>query len=283
VHRGAFFDEWKSTLQRIGIERGDMVYVASDATYLLAAARKRWGTQEPFDREEFLHSFVDDLQNAVGDAGTLLFPVFTWRFCRGEAFDQRKTTGEVGALNNWVLANRRDFRRTRHPMYSFMVWGRGAEELLALDNVDAWDEKSPFAYLHTHGGKMLLVNVSLQRAFTFMHYVERSIKVPYRYLKSFRGNYTDENGCTEERSYVLYVRDLAIISEEKLSDAMLEGPGAMVSGEWSGGILKSIDLSHAYDIVKDDLLNCGGGQCYRFENYQIDWMRGATHEDDLGH
>ena len=170
MHRGAFFDEWKSTLQRIGIERGDMVYVASDATYLLAAARKRWGTQEPFDREEFLHSFVDDLQNAVGDAGTLLFPVFTWRFCRGEAFDQRKTTGEVGALNNWVLANRRDFRRTRHPMYSFMVWGRGAEELLALDNVACKCIPTACLYVYALCRAIYQSTISLSEKFSWKLY-----------------------------------------------------------------------------------------------------------------
>lgn len=283
MQRSSFLDEWKSALKSTGIAADDIVYIASDAAYLLAEANRCYGIQTSVERDEFLHGLVDVLQEVVGSGGTLLFPVFTWGFCKGEAFDQRYTKGEVGALNNWILSNRRDFRRTQHPMYSFMVWGERAAELLALDNVDAWDEQSPFAYLHRHGGKMLLVNVSLQRAFTFMHYVERSIKVPYRYLKNFRGSYTDESGHTEERKYILYVRDLAIVLQEKLPDTMLENPGAMLSQRWRGGTLKRIDLSWAYDIVKDDLLNRAGEQCYRFENYRIDWMGGATHEDDLGH
>lgn len=283
MQRYACLDEWKMVLKKLGIGRGDILYIASDATLLLAEARRCYHVRMPQEREEFLHAFVDVLQKVVGPTGTLLFPVFTWAFCRGKHFDVRVTKGEVGALNNWVLAQRKEFRRTQNPMYSFMVWGGAAKELLALSDIDAWDETSPFAYLHRHGGKMLLLHVSLQRAFTFMHYVERSIKVPYRYLKNFRADYTDENGNTEERSYILYVRDMSIISHENLPDVLLETPGAMRMEKWGNLTVKSIDLPWAYDIVKEDLLQHGGVHCYQFENYQIDWERGATHGDDLGH
>lgn len=276
------FIKLKDTLATLGIGKGDILYIASDATLLLMEARKKYGVKTGKERDAFLNSFVDALQECVGTEGTLLFPVFTWEFCRGNGFDVRSTPGEVGALNNWVLSKRMDFRRTRHPLYSFMVWGSEAETFLAMDNVDAWDEKSPFAYLHHNNGKMLLLNVSLQRAFTFMHYVGRSIRVPYRYLKNFRGLYTDVNGETTERSYVMYVRDLDIVSQEYEPEEMLEKPGAMRAAVWENLTLKCIDLPMAYDIVKDDLMNHGGKQCYHFENYVIDWLKGATHEDDLG-
>lgn len=276
------FSELKRVLSELGIKKGDIVYVASDATLLLTEARKKYGVKTSKERDMFLNCLVDSLQEIVGTEGTLLFPVFTWAFCRGKGFDVKSTPGEVGALNNWVLAKRLDFRRTQHPLYSFMVWGAEAETFLAMDNVDAWDEKSPFAYLHHNNGKMMLFNVSLQRAFTFMHYVGRSIRVPYRYLKNFRGLYTDADGETIERNYIMYVRDLDIISHEYEPEEMLEKPGAMKVALWGNLTLKCIDLPMAYDIVKDDLMNHGGRQCYHFENYAIDWSKGATHEDDLG-
>lgn len=276
------FIQLKKNLTALRIGKGDILYVASDATLLLTEARKKYGVKTGKERDAFLNSFIDALQECVSTEGTLLFPVFTWEFCRGHGFDIRKTPGEVGALNNWVLSKRSDFRRTQHPLYSFMVWGAEAETLFAMENVDAWDEKSPFAFLHHYNGKMLLINVSLQRAFTFMHYVGRSIRVPYRYLKNFRGLYTDINGKTAKRNYIMYVRDLDIVSHEYEPEEMLEMPGAMRTIPWGSLTLKCIDLPKAYDIVKDDLLNNGGRQCYHFENYSIDWSKGATHEDDLG-
>lgn len=278
-----WLDSWKAALTDVGVARGDILYVASDAALLLAEARRNYGIKTAQDKDTFLHSVVDILQETVGSEGTLLFPVFTWDFCRGKGFDVRTTKGEVGALNNWILTQRNDFRRTQHPLYSFLVWGKEAEPLLALNNIDAWDERSPFAYLHRHHGKMLLLNVSLQRGFTFMHYVERMLRVPYRYLKNFHGSYTDSGGETQERSYIMYVRDLAVLSHERLPDEMLEEPGVMTAGRWGKLTVKQIDLSRAYDVLADDLLHHGGRQCYHFENYILDWNKGATHEDDLGH
>lgn len=128
---------------------------------------------------------------------------------------------------------------------------------------------------------MLLFDVSLQRGFTFMHYVEESVRVPYRYLKAFRGMYTDADGHTDERSYTMYVRDLAIQSQEYLRDAFLEEHAVLHSASWRNLTLGIINLAIAYPLYHDDLLLYGGQECYRFTGYIIDWTRPPTHDDDL--
>ncbi|SFT66754.1 aminoglycoside 3-N-acetyltransferase [Selenomonas sp. GACV-9] len=272
---------WQEVLRKVGIRHGDMLYVASDASLLLLEARKKCGVKTATERNVFLNAWLDTLQDVVGTKGTLLFPVFSWDFCHGKGFNIKNTLGEVGALNNWVLQNRVDFHRTKHPLYSFMVWGNRADELLALNNVDAWGGDSPFAYLHQNSGKMLLLNVSLQRGFTFMHYVEQAVSVPYRYMKNFRGMYTDVNGIESERSYTMYVRDLAIKSQEYAPDEMLEVHGIVERANWGNLIVKAFDLKKSFDIVSDDLVNNAGKMCYKFTNYEIEWNKEATHADDL--
>ena len=269
-------------MKQAGIGKGDMVYIASDASLLLMEARKKCGIKTANQRNSFLNNFIDVLQEIVGEQGTLLFPVFSWSFCRGESFDIRHSLGEVGALNNWVLEHRQDFQRTKHPMYSFMVWGDRADALVSLENTDAWGSDSPFAYLHENGGKMLLLNVTLQRGFTFMHYVEEAVQVPYRYRKNFRGSYTDEQGITSERSYTMYVRDLAILSNEYAPDSMLEDRGIVKMSKWGELALKGFSLADSFPIVADDLRHNGGRKCYKFANYKLEWGKGATHADDLG-
>lgn len=269
----------RQALEGLGVGQGDLLYVASDATRLLVSA-VRVGYRTPAERDAFLHSFIDELKDVVGETGTLLFPVFTWDFCRGKGFDRRSSLGEVGSLNNWILANRPDFTRTQHPLYSFMVWGAQAETLAAMDNVDSWGEDSPFAYLHHNNGKLLLFSVSLQRGFTFMHYVGRSVRVPYRYMKAFRGEYIDTDGTADERVYTMYVRDLAIESEEYEPDEWLLDAGVMAERVVDDMPLRVVDLPRAYDVVADDLLNHGAAKCYKFKNYQVDWQRGQTHPDD---
>ncbi len=271
----------KKALAELHIEYGDIVYIASDVTLLLAEARKKYHVKTAEQRDEFLNEFIDMLQEVVGDQGTLLFPVFSWDFCRGNGFDARTTMGEVGALNNWILNNRADFARTQHPIYSFMVWGGQSNSLLAMDNVDAFGEDSPFAYLHYHSGKMLLLNVSLQRSFTFMHYVEESVRVPYRYMKNFRGLYKDVKGDTSEKSYTMYVRDLEIESCEYIPDEMLEEKKIVNTAQLENIIFKVFSLVDAYPIVADDLLHNHGSKCYKFTNYRLEWGEGATHPDDI--
>lgn len=96
------------------IQKGDVVYVVSDILELAKNARENG---ERFDRDVFL----DSLKEAVGENGTLLIPTFNWDFCRGIPFDYVKTPGKTGALGNAAL-KRSDFKRTRHPIYSFAVW-----------------------------------------------------------------------------------------------------------------------------------------------------------------
>ena len=277
-----FLYEMELCLSDLGVREGDSLYVASDTTRLLVEMKRQYGISNGKQRNNFLSALVEKLQEQVGRQGNLLFPVFSWEFCRGKGFNRSSSLGEVGALNNWILKNRKDFRRTRHPLYSFMVWGKNADDFVASENVDAWGADSLFAWLHHHGGKMLLLDVSLQRGFTFMHYVEESVRVPYRYFKNFRGEYTDIDGTKSIRSYTMDVRDLAISSQEYLPDSFLEEKGAMRGQRCGNLMLKVIDLPKAYDAVSEDLRRCNGAHCYRFENYVIDWNRGATHADDLG-
>lgn len=278
-----FFDNLKRSLIDVNIKNGDMVYVASDVTALMYEANKLYGVKSRTDRDKFLNEFINTFQNIVGESGTLLFPIFTWKFCKGIPFDIKNTQGEVGVLANWVLKNRPDFLRTKHPIYSFMVWGKKAAYLQNLENIDAWGDNSPFAYLHNHNGKMLLFNVSLQRGFTFMHYVEKKLKVPYRYTKQFVNKYIDESGAESIRTYSMYVRDLDIISQELLKDIFLENYGIVKIAHINNQTIKVFNFNDAYKILKNDFLNNNAKNCYSFKNYEIDWNKGATHNDEISY
>ena len=107
-----------------------------------------------------------------------------------------------------------------------------------------------FLYLHHNGGKEFDINVSGLRSMTFKHYVEMSLKVPYRYPKYFLADYTDENGVTEERCYSMYVRDLSVKMKSSQNNAFFEEKGVGQSVEFHGGVLNLIDLPKAYEALK---------------------------------
>lgn len=276
-----WLEDFKDTCHALGICKGDIVYISSDITMLMYRVSKTYGIKTKEAKKEFLNRFVDTLKEMVGDEGTLLVPMFTWSFCRGVDYDTRKTPGEVGVLGNWILENRADFRRTKHPLYSFMVTGKDAKLLYDMENKIAWGEDSPFAYMHHNHAKNLLLNVSLERCFTFTHYVEQCLKAPYRYLKDFVGTYIDDEGNKTQRTYSMFVRDLDIDSKQVTPDNCLDEAGVAVTKEFDHNTLKLVELEKAYPVVVDNYLNHNGSDWYDFGDYVIDWKAGQTHPDDL--
>ena len=267
-------DYWKEfhiKLDEVGIGKGDIVYVGSDITAIVINAIKDLEFTSKQDRTDFMNDLIDELKNHVTEEGTLLFPVYSWAICRGVDYDYSKTQCEVGAFNNFILNNRKDFARTMHPIYSFMVWGKDAMKLTSMNNQEAWGKASPFFYMHQNGAKELDLNVKAVRSMTFKHYVEMSLKVPYRYPKYFLCNYTDENGVREERGYSMYVRDLSVKMKAVEENAFFEMNNSGKTVSFRGWQIHMIDLKKAYDVIKDDLLNNGGKNVYRFENYEIEW------------
>lgn len=192
------FADW---LEELGwIKKGDCVYVISDMLEL-AKVFKAQG------KRLVLEDIIEALQEAAGEEGTLLFPTFNWDFCKGVGYDCRRTPVRTGALSKAALG-RKDFVRTAHPIYSFAVWGARKDELLANDSKDSFGPGTIFEKMFQWDAKALAIGLAALKGNTYAHHVEQMVGVPYRYDKEFTGDYTDEAGVCEKRTYRMYVRDL---------------------------------------------------------------------------
>jgi aminoglycoside 3-N-acetyltransferase len=183
-----------------GIEKGDTVLIHSS----LQRTIRRYGTQGmDISPEMVLDSFLE----AVGPSGTILLPLFNFDFAKGIPFDIRRTPSRMGALTEAGRVHPGAVR-TGHPIYSFAAIGAKAERFRGVDNFSGYGEDSPFALLRELDGKIAVLDLADQDSVTFYHHVEEMHKVPYRYHKTFSGNYRDQCGKTAVRSYGLFVRDL---------------------------------------------------------------------------
>ena len=90
--------EFEQSLGQIGIHEGSVVYIGSDASKILLDASKGLELRGKDEQFEFLGELIESIQNVVTDKGTLLFPVYSWEFCKGKRFDYKKTQGQVGFL-----------------------------------------------------------------------------------------------------------------------------------------------------------------------------------------
>ena len=192
--------DYQDLLKNIGIEKGDILDVASDLVSVLSFCKKQ---KVMFDASHLL----DALQESVGEEGTIMIRAFSWDFCKGDIFDIQNSPSRVGALGNIAL-KRPDFQRTQHPLYSWLVWGRYQKELCQMENVNSFGEDTPFDFLYKHHGKMVRIGSIEGDALTHLHQGEKWANVPYRKEKEFRGAYVGYDRNETYKMYSMFVRPL---------------------------------------------------------------------------
>jgi aminoglycoside 3-N-acetyltransferase len=252
---------FRDIADHLEIQKGDVLLVSSDIQRLATAAARN---AEKFSPE----SFIMSLQNKLGNEGTLLFPAFNWDFCKGIAFDRFKTRCMTGSLGTAAL-KMEGFERSRHPIYSFAAWGRDRDKIIEMGNVSSFGGDSPFAYLHKFG-RNLVVDISLRHCFTFAHYVEEQVGVPYRYMKNFTAGYRGRDGREEIRTYSMYVRRLDINVEsviDPIGDDLLES-GLSAMKIINGVPFTVLRFADFYEAAEKDILENKARKLCRYDGQE---------------
>ncbi|KYH34813.1 SPBc2 prophage-derived aminoglycoside N(3')-acetyltransferase-like protein YokD [Clostridium tepidiprofundi DSM 19306] len=205
-------DALKNSLIQVGIKSGDSIFVHSDIGVFGKLVLK--------DRNKLLSSFVKAMRETIGEEGNIIMPTFSYSFCKGEVFDVCNTKGTVGVLNEF-FRKQDGVMRTIHPIFSSAVYGKDSEYLLDID-MDSFGNGSIFAKLHKLRGKIVFLGASFSS--TYLHYIEQSYGVPYRYMKTFRGKIKNIDKYYECES-TFFVRDLnknVILDTTRLEKYLLD-------------------------------------------------------------
>ena len=244
----------ENIFDKINITPGDKILVHSNILKILIKLKKK-------NKKFNANLIIDSLINKVGPNGTIIFPTYNWDFCNGKGFDYNKTQSKSGSLGNFAL-ERKDFRRTKNPIYSFAVTGKDKDYLCNLNHNNCFDLDSPFGYLIKNHGKNLFIGLDYKDGFTLIHVAEQTVGVNYRILKDFSGSYIDNFKKKSKVNCKLYVRnlnsDVARSMIDKKMDKVLIKNQAYEKKIVGGIIINLIDMNKAYKIMKHDLQNNGG-------------------------
>jgi len=243
--------EIKSLIKDLNINKGDTVMLVSDVSSLLHLYKKKG---KIFN----INLFIDYIQEKIGLNGTLIIPTFNFDFCKGITFDYYNTLPHTGSLAK-VAFKRKDFKRTRNPIHSFVVSGKDKENLLNLKHASSFGIDSPFFYLHKNCAKYLSVGLDFTNlGFTPAHYVEEQVGVTYRYFKNFSGTYINEDRSKKEVEYTFYVRDTLktqATAIKKETTNFLSEIKACQKYVVQNEIFEIIELGKALDFLIDDMKN----------------------------
>jgi aminoglycoside N3'-acetyltransferase len=211
------------------------VNVAANAVLLVHSSLLHLGAMAGVAVGELPAAVYRVLRDAVGARGTVAVPAFNFDFCQGACFDPLTTPAKgMGAFSEYVRGLS-EARRSKHPMQSIAAVGPDADWLCARDTPSSFDPDGPFDRLVRADARVLLLGAPFQ-AVSLVHLAEEQVGVPYRYWKSFTGP-CRVDGWIEQRTYRMYVRDLARDPRLRLDpiERALAAEGALLGRALGGG------------------------------------------------
>lgn len=243
--------DYSAMISNIPINEGDTVDVVSDMLSIAVYCKENDLLFDP-------NKFIDCICKAVGENGTVLIRAFSHDFCKKKLWDYSLSRSSVGALGNIAL-RRKDFVRSRHPIFSWMIYGHDTDYLCSLNNSSAFSEDSIFGWEYRNGTYLITIGSPMSEGFTFLHYVEQKVGVPYRFEQFFCGKYVDKNGKSEIKKYSMYVRngEKFEIGRPDVASffSIFRDKGIQVQGMYNGIELKKTNISQAADLFEDVIRN----------------------------
>jgi len=187
-------DDLLRACEKLRIPEAEVVYMHTGLTF--------GSPNRDLARVELLQSIFETLRG-FGIA-TLCVPTFTFSFCGGEDYDVEQTKSQMGALNEFIR-KQPDAVRSVDPLMSVAMVGKDRDLVENLGH-QSIGEKSTFDKLSRRRNvQFLFLGVRLGDCFTYMHYIEWRMKVPYRYDREFTGTITHGNRTWQD-TYTLFVR-----------------------------------------------------------------------------
>ncbi len=232
----------RESLREVGVSSKDVIIIHANAGVAAQLIH--------VDLENRLNTLINDLVNFIGNSGTLVIPTFSYTFTKNQEFDFENTPSDIGTFSESCRI-RPEFCRSRNPNFSFSSVGKYAKYFADSRIDDCFGNGTAFDLLFKYNAKIVCLGCDFSRI-TFAHYVEQSIGVPYRYLKSFKGYLV--NGQTKESiDNTYYVRDLSIDSQGELSllERQSKIKGVLKSGKFGRYPILSMSTHDFYSVSKE--------------------------------
>ena len=236
----------KSCFQSMGLTLGEIVLIHSS---FKALGKVEGGPQ----------TLVQAALECVGDTGTVLFPTFNFAsWSESHYFDLFHTPSTMGAITETARKDPR-FKRTRHPIYSWVVAGALQDQFVAIDSENCFGSESLFEVLHQKNALILSLGLDFNNTFSMTHHAEKmSGACSYRHDKPFSGIYVGYDRRPTLKTYSMFVRDVSQGVETYIVPAVEKMVGEGIVNVHEMGLAKCHSvkaqkyLSSLIEIVKSN-------------------------------
>ena len=240
------FEELRDGFRAIGLSGSDTILVQSS----FAALRRVRGGPE---------TVIKALLNILEPNGTLIMPTFNWMdFGEKKFYSKLKTKSQTGVLSE-LLMKWEGCKRIYHPFHGFSLVGKKAEELSKkVKNESSFESSSLFGELHRMNAKLMLLGVNYAQSFTFFHYIEESIGVPYRKFITLEGQVEELDGAIHPSAIKYYGRNsMELRYDLNKIEPLLEAPenSVVTVGKIGTATAKIMNAHNVYERLAPALKN----------------------------
>ena len=168
-------------------------------------------------------NFLQRLIYELPEDATLLMGGFTWDFISSSRYSYSDSYSQIGIVNE-KFRRIHGVRRSEHPLYSYLSIGPLTSELFKDQTNDSWGDGSVAKKLiEDYDTRVICLGLGLKDgeglvSATSLHAMEQKFKVPYRFMKSFKGS-VDFGSGYEKYEALMYVRNLTQCSRSSWSPA----------------------------------------------------------------
>jgi aminoglycoside N3'-acetyltransferase len=218
---------------------------------MLVADLTRIGWHFRKERKSFTPTMLlDAFLDRIGPDGTLTVMSFNWDLRNGESYDRLGTATISGVLGQAALEHS-SFQRTLNPLHSFAVAGALLPQFLQCDAESSFGERSAFSLLKEYAFKLVVLDMPMAPALTYLHHVEELLKVRYRRKKKITIHHRD----TGAKTYDLYAKRPGYVNNIDALESDLRKEAMKNEGVVDGTKFLILDISKAHTIIANDILN----------------------------
>lgn len=239
------YDDIVTSLIEVGIKRGDTLFTHSNIGFLGSLANAK-------TKAEYYKLFKKAIFTVLGPTGTWVLPTFTYSFCKHDEFDKSQTPSLCGLLSEEIIKDEESYRSV-DANFSVCAVGGKAAELTQDVSPYSFGEDSFFDRFYKHGGTIL--NINFDAGSTFIHYVERCLRVPYRFDKPFEGTAIIE-GVKSKRTYYHFCHDLNIaehIADFTEFSLKAKEAGIINSAPLGRGVVLKISSRDTFTLIEETI------------------------------
>lgn len=177
-----------AALKEVGAADCETLFIHSDIMF---------GTLVGSIRKKELLQTIHDQVCALG-VKNLVVPTFTYSFPNHVEYDIIASKTLMGAYNEYV--RKMDNRyRTDDPLLSVSIPKSLKDSFSHVSNHSLGEGSALDIIHHMDGVKFLFLGAEMADCFTYVHYVEKMLDVPYRFDMDFTGKIIYPDGTIKER------------------------------------------------------------------------------------